>query len=59
MIFMSFESQHATSISDQQQPRPYLAPYSHITSVTDKQMTTTTAARPLLKVQVTRKNDIG
>jgi len=26
-------------IRDQQQPRPYLAPFSHNTSVTDKQTT--------------------
>jgi len=42
------------SISDQQQPRPYLAPFSHNISVTDRQterqMTTTMPiARPLLK----------
>jgi len=41
-------------ISDQQQHTPYLAPFSHNTSVTnDKQTdgrtTTTTTARPLLK----------
>jgi len=36
------------SISDQQQPRPYLAPFNHNTSVTDRQTTTMPIARPLL-----------
>jgi len=40
-------------ISDQKQRRPYLAPSSHSTSVTDRQTdgrtTTKTTARPLLK----------
>jgi len=38
------------SISDQRQPGPYLAPFSHNTSVTDDGLTTTMPiARPLLK----------
>jgi len=36
-------------INNQQQPRPYLAPFSHSTSVMDRWTTTMTTDRPLLK----------
>jgi len=48
-------------ISDQQQPRPYLSPFSHNTSMTDggtnrRQTTTIPLARPLLKYGRLKRN---